>query len=64
MKAYIVVSNVEFTTICIAKDAAVAVKKAEKISMEKYGFIVDGLEAHEIKDYLSSETNGIEISIL
>ena len=64
MKAYIVASHVAFTTICMARNAESAVKKAARISMKKYGFIVDGLTAYEAKDYLTDEPDGLEIDIL
>ena len=63
MKTYIVASNAKFTTICIAKSPAEAIKKAAKLSDEKYGYICEGLTAYTPEEYID-DPNGIEIDII
>jgi hypothetical protein len=63
MKTYIVASNVNFTTLCIAKSPTEALKKAAKLSNEKYGYICEGLTAYTAEEFID-DPNGIEIDII
>ena len=63
MKVYIVASNVKFTTICMARNSAEAIKKAARLSQEKYGYICEGLIAYTPEEYID-DPNGIEIDIV